>query len=83
MIYLGVVGSSLARAAGAGAIAGAAIGVVLPAVVLYAIQVAMYFFAGFFSAMSGADLGSPPARPRWLFVAFVFGAVYLLALSIL
>ena len=83
LVYLEVVNNSLARTIGAGAIAGALVGAGVPAFVLYGTQAALWFLAGLVGVMGDVKIGDPPERPRWLLVAFSFGAIYFFALAML
>ena len=83
LVYLDVFSTSLARITGVGAIAGALVGVSAPALVLHAIEAAMWLLAGLFGAMGNIDIETPPRQPRWLLVAFFFGIVYLFILALL
>ena len=84
LAYLGAISSPLSTASLAGVIAGALVGMVVPATVVYAVQAAAYFLLGFFDGLAGGGgLDPPSSTPRWLWVAFLFGAAYFVALMLL
>jgi hypothetical protein len=84
LIYLDMVSTSLSHLSLAGVIAGGAVGMIVPGVVIYGVQAVLYFLGGIFSALLGAiDIAPPTTTPKWLMGAFIFGAAYVAALFLI
>jgi hypothetical protein len=84
LAYLGAISTPVSTASLAGVIAGALVGVFFPGSVFYAVQGSAYFLLGFFEAFAGgAGLDPPSSTPRWLWVAFIFGVAYFVAMMLL
>jgi hypothetical protein len=81
VMYLAHMTPSFARPTIAGAIAGAVVGAVAPGTLIHGVPAALYFVLGLFGAMVGGS-DPPTVTPKWLLAAFLFGAVYFLALSL-